>query len=264
MNELFALRGELSRRKKLYLNIAGLLLILMVWQALFMFQIFPAALFPAPMRVVGTLPDLFKQDNLVGSVAYSLKLNLLGYLIAIVVSIPIGYALGLFPIFREMFSKVIDAGRFLPLTAVTGLFIAWFGIEDTMKVNFLAFGILLYLIPVIINRINEVDQVYLDTAQTLGFTTYQKIRHIFVPAVFSKVFDDIRVIVAISWTYIIIAEVLNKTNGIGALIATVARQSRIDKVFMLLFIIIMIGLAQDKLFKLLDQLLFPHKYNSEA
>ena len=262
MNELFALRGEVSSKTKIILTSAGLVFLVSMWQALCSFEIFPAALLPAPMKVLSSLPELVG-DNLAGACIYSIKLNLLGYVLAIIIALPVGFALGLFPLFREMFSKVIDAGRFLPLTAVTGLFIAWFGIEDTMKVNFLAFGILLYLIPVVINRINDVDQVYLDTATTLGFSTWKKIHKIFFPAVFSKVFDDIRVIVAISWTYIIIAEVLNKTNGIGALIATVARQSRIDKVFMLLFVIILIGLVQDRLFKLLDYFLFPHKYRSE-
>jgi NitT/TauT family transport system permease protein len=68
------------------------------------------------------------------------------------------------------------------------------------------------------------------------------------------------VLTAISWTYIIVAELVNKTGGVGALIFTAARQSRLDKVFAVLFVIIIIGILQDKLFQWLDKKLFPFKH----
>ena len=153
----------------------------------------------------------------------------------------------------------------MPLTAVTGLFIAWFGIDSEMKIAFLAFGILVYLLPVIVQRIDEVEEVYVQTAYTLGASNWQQIRTVFIPAVLSRVSDDIRVLVAISWTYIIVAELVNaNSGGIGALAFKMARQSRIDKVFAILLIIIAVGFLQDKLFKLLDRLLFAHKYQTKG
>jgi NitT/TauT family transport system permease protein len=184
----------------------------------------------------------------------------MGYLEAIVVSIPLGFLLGLFPLFKKLSSKYIDAIRFIPLTAVTGLFIAWFGIETNMKVQFLAFGILVYLLPVVVQRVQEVDNIYLQTAYTLGASKWQIIRTVFIPSVLAKISDDIRVLVAISWTYIIVAELINKSGGIGAMIWTASRQSRIDKVFALLIVIILIGIAQDKLFDWIDRRLFPYKH----
>ena len=76
--------------------------------------------------------------------------------------------------------------------------------------------------------------------------------------------DDIKVIVAISWTYIIIAELLNSTGGIGSMIFKAARQSQTDQVFALLGVIVVIGIIQDKLFKWLDKILFPHKHLNKA
>ena len=63
-----------------------------------------------------------------------------------------------------------------------------------------------------------------------------------------------------SWTYIIIAEMLNNAGGIGSMIWMVSRQSRIDKVFALLFVIIFIGFVQDKIFKYFDKKIFKFKY----
>ena len=94
-----------------------------------------------------------------------------------------------------------------------------------------------------------------------SFTNTSKIiKHIFIPSVISKLFDDIRVIVAISWTYIIVAEMVNNTGGIGSMIFKAGRQSRPEQVFALLFVIILIGIIQDKLFTWLDKILFPYKH----
>ena len=136
----------------------------------------------------------------------------------------------------------------------------WLGLESQMKVSFLAFGIIVYLIPVVVQRIDEVEKVYLNTVFTLGATSWQTVTSVYIPYVFSKIIDDIRVLTAISWTYITIAEMLNKGGGIGELIWTAKRQSRIDKAFAILIIIVIIGILQDRLFVFIDKMLFPFKH----
>jgi NitT/TauT family transport system permease protein len=186
------------------------------------------------------------------------------YIIAIFISILIGFIIGLIPLFRGLFNRIFDAGRFIPLTAVTGIFILWLGIGSEMKVSFLAFGILVYLIPVVVQRIDEVQSVYLQTVFTLGASPWQTVKTVYFPYVLSKLIDDIRVLTAISWTYITIVEMLNKSGGIGQLIWEAKRQSAIDKAFAVLLIIILIGILQDKLFASLDKVIFPHKHTQSG
>ncbi len=217
-------------------------------------------LLPSPIKVIKAFPELNEKDDVIGNTFFSIKLNVLGYLLAVVIAIPFGFLLGLIPLFRGLFSKIIDSYRFIPLTAVTGIFIMWLGLGSQMKVAFLAFGIVVYLIPVVVQRIDEVQKVYLNTVFTLGATPWQTIRTVYIPYVLSKLIDDIRVLTAISWTYITIAEMLNKGGGIGELIWTAKRQSRIDKAFAILIIIVLIGVLQDRLFVMIDKLLFPHKH----
>ncbi|WCC42227.1 ABC transporter permease subunit [Tenacibaculum finnmarkense] len=215
---------------------------------------------PSPIKVIKAFPELNKDDDVIGNTFLSIKLNLLGYLLAIIIAIPVGFLLGLIPLFRGLFSKIIDSYRFIPLTAVTGIFIMWLGLGSQMKVSFLAFGIIVYLIPVVVQRIDQVQKVYLNTVFTLGATPWQTIKSVYMPYVFSKLIDDIRVLTAISWIYITIVEMLNKGGGIGELIWTAKRQSRIDKAFAILIIIVIIGVIQDRLFVIIDKLLFPYKH----
>lgn len=259
-SQLFKLRGTLPKNTFTTIEILGVILLIVLWSLITFFQLVPNSLFPPPWQVLAAFEQLHFEDALVLNTISSIKLNLLGYLEAVLIAVPLGFVIGLFPLFRGLFHRNIDALRYIPLTAVTGLFIAWFGIDTNMKVQFLAFGIIVYLLPVVIQRIDEVEDVYLQTVFTLGATKWQTIWTVFIPSVMAKISDDIRVLVAISWTYIIVAELINKSGGIGALAYTAARQSRIDKVFAILLVIIVIGFIQDKLFMWLDRVLFPHKY----
>ena len=217
-------------------------------------------LLPTPLSVLKSFPSLISKDKLVPNALKSMWLNLQGYIWAVLIAIPIGFIIGLYPVFRGLFSRQVDAMRYLPLTALTGLFIIWFGIEDKMKVAFLAFGIIVYLLPVVVQRIYEVSVVYLKTVFTLGAKDWHTIRTVYIPSVMTQLMDDIRVLTAISWTYIIIAELVNRQGGIGSLIYIKARQGQVPKVFAILIVIILIGLVQDMIFVFISKRLFPHKH----
>ena len=219
-------------------------------------------LLPRPDKVVKSFGPLLNEDDVIFHTFKSIWLNLQGYLWAILIAIPLGFVIGLYPLFKGLFSKQVDAMRYLPLTALTGLFVIWFGIDDKMKIAFLAFGIIVYLLPVVAQRVKEVDDVYTKTVFTLGASNWQMIKSVYIPSVMSKVMDDIRVLTAISWTYIIIAELLNRADGIGALIYIKARLGQIEKVFAILMIIILVGFIQDRIFVYLDKRLIPYKQNN--
>lgn len=245
------------------LGVIGIALFLVVWIGLTSGEnpVVSSGILANPFKVLSAYGELYRDNELIKNMTYSIGLNLAGYVKAITISIVLGFAIGLVPLFRGLFQGIIEAFRFVPLTAVTGLFIVWFGIQTGMKVNFLAFGILIYLLPVVVQRINEVKDVYLKTVYTLGASDWQTIRTVYMPSVFSRIFDDIRILTAISWTYIIVAEMVASQGGIGALIFSAGRrQGRVDKTFALLILIIMIGILQDRIFKWLDREFFPHKY----
>lgn len=223
-------------------------------------KIYPSI--PPPHHVLMSFPSLYNKDGLIKNTLQSIWLNIRGYFWAILISIVVGFVIGLVPLFRGLFAGQVDALRFLPLTALVGLFTAWFGIEDGMKIAFLAFGIVIFLLPVVVQRIDEVKDVYLKTVFTLGATDWPTIKTVYFPSVMSRLMDDIRVITAISWTYIIIAELLNRQGGIGSLIYIKARQGQMEKVFAILIVIILIGFIQDKIFVYIDRKLFPHKYRT--
>jgi ABC-type nitrate/sulfonate/bicarbonate transport system permease component len=260
---LFELRGRLNRRQSLLLSILGLAFLLAIWILLTYGDnpIMQPNTLPKPWRVLTAYPELLTENNLALNTFRSYGLNLAGYVKAVAWAVPLGFLIGLFPLFRGAFQRIVDAIRFIPLTALTIVFIVWFGIYTEAKVNFLAFGIFIFLLPVVVQRVIEVDNVFITTVYTLGANKMQTIITVFLPAVMSKLMDDIRILTAISWTYIIVAENVADQGGLGSLIyRTGQRMGRIDKTFAILILIIVIGIFQDKIFSYLDKKFFPHKY----
>ena len=229
IRSLFELRGKMATQTKTLLEIMGGVMILTLWAFISAVEWVPNTILPPPHKVLLSFRELHFKDALIVNALYSIKLNVLGYLEALSVALPLGFLIGLLPICRGISERYVAMMRYLPLTAVMGLFIAWFGIGMNMKVQFLAFGIFVYLLPVIAQRVDEVQQIYVDTVKTLGASRWQTVKSVFIPDVLSRVSDDVRVLIAISWTYIIIAEVINSSEGgIGALVYMAGRQSQED------------------------------------
>ena len=150
MSWMFKLRGPLKNNQAIILGLLGVLFILTVWIILTSgaSPIIKTNILPHPWKVLTSYGDLYRDNNLIKNIFFSIGLNLAGYVKAIIISVFFGFVIGLYPLFRGMFQNSLDALRFLPLVAVTGIFIVWFGIDSDMKINFLAFGILIFLLPV--------------------------------------------------------------------------------------------------------------------
>lgn len=269
MGNLFKMGGSVRKKTDITIFFLGLILLLIGWYSItYTGNIIRPSILPNPIKVFSSYQVMFNELSLLDNMWFSIKLNLLGYFYALIVVIPLGFLIGMYPIGRSLFNRIFDAFRFIPIPATVGIFMTAFGVGFGMKAGFLAFGIGIYILPVVIQRVvelqnpaNDKDFVFLQTIKTLGATNLQKFTQVYFPYVMGKISDDIRVLTAISWTYITIVEILNKSGGIGALITTLSHQSRTAEVFALIFLIVFIGVIQDLLFRGLDMLLFPHKHN---
>lgn len=250
----------LLQRKTLLLQLCGWVIVILLWFAITNMHLINNRILPTPQFTWDGLREMFVKEDLVSDIFFSIRINLLGYLKCVLTAIPFGFILGLFSTTRKIFSQQINALRFVPITAMMGIFIAISGLTITTKVNFLAFGIWVYLVPVVVQRIDEVSRTHLDMMKTLGASFWQTVRHVHWRSVMARLSDDIRILVGISWTYIIVAELSNVQGGLGSKIFLAQKQDHMGKVYAVIFIIIAIGILQDMLFKLIDKILFRHKY----
>jgi NitT/TauT family transport system permease protein len=242
------------------LQLSGWAILFIIWWMVTNWGVINNHVLPTPQKTLNAFKEMLKDDNLGENILFSVRINVIGYIKCIIAAIIVGFAIGLNSSIRRMFSHQINALRFVPITAMMGIFIAISGLTINTKINFLAFGIWVYLVPVVVQRIDEVSGTHLQMMKTLGATFWQTLVHVQWPSVMSRLSDDIRILVGISWTYIIVAELAGIQGGLGSLIFLAERQSNVGKVYDVIFIIIAIGIIQDIVFKLLDRVLFKFKY----
>lgn len=274
---LFKFESDVNAKTQRMLGIIGWIGFFLTWWLISATGIISDRILPSPFKViasywellvgsqfvydgVGSIFDaLFSKNRLLYHIGYSTLINVLGYIEAAVIALPLGFLIALYPAPRYLLKKQLDAIRFLPIPAAIGIFIALFGIGISIKVNFLAVGILVYLLPVVVQRVVETEEVHKQTIATLNANAWQKLRHLYIPSVMSRVFIDIIVLVAIGWTYISVIEVVNNQGGLGGIVVAAGR-GRSDIIYGILALIIGLGTLQDWLLRKWDRRLFKFKY----
>ena len=140
--------------------------------------------------------------------------------------------------------------RNAPITAFIPLFMVFYGIDEALKVNFLTFGTLVYIIPTTFDAIRGVPQAYIDRGTDLGFKPLGVLGFYVIPAALPRIFEGIGICTGIAWTYVVAAETVNVTTGLGAVIANAGRVQNTPKVYAGILLIMMLGVLTAYLFKL--------------
>jgi len=249
-------REPVTHRTAQLLGIAGLASFLLAWCVLSYGNIVPTVILPSPTEVLRAFPVLHFEEALVRSALRSLYRVTMGFALAAAVAIPLGIVMGTFPVIRHFFNPMLDPLRFLPISALVPLFIVWFGIDELQKIVFLFVGIFVYMLPLIVEAVDNVEEVYLQTATTLGASRGQLIRHVLIPGSLPAIGEALRVMNGIGWTYVIMAEVVNARYGLGYLITTAGKRSHVDQIFALVLVILFIGVVTDWIIRFVNVKLF--------
>ena len=157
-----------SRRTRLILAFASWVLVVTVWYLLTHWDILPPFSLPRPSGVVQAFYRLWVEYDLPGNVFRSWWRIAQAFLWSAVVAIPLGLLMGSFRWLHDLVNPVAAPMRSMPITAFLPAFIGLFGMDETMKVAFLWFGMFFYLLAVVVEEANKVDQALIETALTLG------------------------------------------------------------------------------------------------
>jgi len=231
---LFALRAPLPKKTALVLGLVMPALVLAVWCVLSYGGLAPADFLPSPTEVVRGTLQLFLQYDLWRAILVSTRRIALAFLIASAVALPLGVLMGAFTPVNRPFEPIVAPLRDMPISAFIPLLILWVGIYEKQKIAVL----------------------FLGTALTLGATRGQVIRTVLLPAAAPEIFDSFRVMNAISWTYVILAEAVNPEHGLGYMVELARTHQKASWSFAGLLVIGGIGLLTDFLITSLSRLLF--------
>lgn len=216
----------------------------------------PHFFLPAPDEVIKSLFYLIFEKELLQAVAVSGLRIAKAIGLSLSVALPLGILMGSFEAINRLFDPIVAPMRYLPITAFIPLLILWFGIDETQKVAFLFLGTVVYLLPAVVDSIRLVPEELVQTAFTLGATKAQVIRTVLIPAALPQIFDGFRVMNAIAWTYIILAEIVNPQSGVGYILRLAEQHLKPEWSFAGILVVGIIGIMTDLLIRSLNRLLF--------
>lgn len=230
MAELLTIRKQTSRTTKLVLAITAWVLVVLVWELITRGELISRYVFPTPLEVLRAFGPLFSERGLLGNVYASWARIGQAFLWCAVIALPLGLLMASFRWLYDLVNPVAAPMRSMPTTAFLPAFIGLFGIDETMKVAFLWFGMFFYLLAVVVEEVNRVDTSLLETAYTLGAKRYQVIWLMF-RASFPGIFSSFRILYDIGWTYVILAEIVNRKKGVGAMVQSAYEFHQPDLVY---------------------------------
>lgn len=248
----------LSARAQSTLGAAGVALFLVTWQAVGVSGAWPRALFPPPTDVAVALYDLFATQDFAADVIASLERVGLSFVLATVIALPLGLLMGAFAPIAATLNPLVAGFRYLPATAFIPLFLMWLGAGEAQKIALLLVGVVFFLITLIMDNTRAVRTELIETARTLGASRRQILWTVVWRACLPSYVDTLRQMLAVSWTYLVVAEIVATTDGIGAMMMRAKRFVHVDDIMAGIVVIGVLGLLFDGLFRALHWWAFPY------
>jgi ABC-type nitrate/sulfonate/bicarbonate transport system permease component len=245
-NRKIDFQGPLSTAASSSLNLIAVLGFLTIWTIVSRSHLVNPLFLPSPLSVVLAIYHLTVSGEMLSAVAVTLSRIAKALLLTIGIGLPLGVLIGSFPGIESLFEPFLRPMRYMPITALLPLFILWLGIGATMKIAFLFTGAVVYLIPLTQNAIHDVRREYMEIGRDLGFSWWETIIKIQLPGAWPQIWSGIVVCNAISWTYVVLAEIINPENGLGYLINIAGRLQKTDQVFASLVFIAVIAIGSDR------------------
>lgn len=217
-----------------------------------------AILVPPPGQVFQTIYTLFAEQGFASDVLVSVLRVLVAFAMACVVAVPLGLAMGAFPAIDAVMAPFVSAWRYLPAPSFIPILLMWFGTGEAPKLALLFLGVIFFLITLIADHTKEVRKELIETALTLGASQSVTVFRVMLPAVLPNIVTAMRQMLAMAWTYLVIAEIVASTTGIGAMMMRARRFLHTDEILAGIIVIGALGLAFDLAFAALHRRLFPY------
>lgn len=189
--------------------------------------------------------------------AASLKRLALGVGISAVLGLTLGIALGALPLFTAGLSPLVASLSLIPPMAVLPILFIVFGLGEVSKVVLIVFGIAPVIVRDIQQRVQELPREMIVKAQTLGASTWQVILRVILPQALPRLIDATRLTLGSAWLFLIAAEAIAATEGLGYRIFLVRRYLAMDVILPYVVWITVLAYLTDVALRKLSRTAFP-------
>jgi NitT/TauT family transport system permease protein len=246
----------ISQQSRWLLGVVFFVLFFAVW-AVFTLGGFVSPTFlasPVTMAHEGWL--LFTQFGFLYDIGMTVWRVLGGFILAALVAVPLGIAMGAYKGVEAFLEPFVSFCRYLPASAFIPLLILWAGLGETQKLLVIFIGSVFQIILMVAVTVGNARKDLVEAAYTLGAQPSGIVRRVLIPGAAPEIAEILRLVLGWAWTYVIVAELIGSSSGIGHMITDSQALLNTGQIIFGIIIIGLIGLVSDTLFKLVNRRLF--------
>ncbi|GAB3270505.1 ABC transporter permease [Sinomonas notoginsengisoli] len=245
-------RGEGARDARAALKRAAIgaivpLALLALWQWSTSAGLFSAVQLPAPGAVLAAGVELAGRGELWTHVGISTQRVLLGFLIGGTLGLAFGSLVGLSQWADRLLSPTIGALRAVPSLAWVPLLILWLKIGENSKLTLIAIGAVFPVFTTVYLALRHVDRKLVEAGRAFGLGGLQLLTTIQLPAVVPAIFSGLRLALAQAWLFLVAAELIASSMGLGFLLTDSQNNGRTDRLLLAIVLLAVIGKVTDAL-----------------
>jgi NitT/TauT family transport system permease protein len=246
-----------SNRLRVALGVAFFVLFVAAWAAV-TFGGFVGALFlKSPTATLATGYNLFAEFGFIRDVGITVFRVVGGFVLAAIVAVPLGIAMGAFKPIEAFFEPFISFCRYIPASAFIPLLILWAGVGETMKLAVIFIGSVFQIALMVAVTVGATRRDLIEAAATLGADAGGIVKRVMLPGAAPQIAESLRLVLGWAWTYVIVAELVGAESGIGHAIMDSQRLLDTGQMIFGMVMIGVIGLASDLAFKWANRRAFP-------
>jgi len=244
-------------RKRVVLGIAFFVLFFAVWAAVTFGGLVSRTFLADPLQMLASGWRLLVEENFLYDIGMTMWRVIGGFVIAAVLAVPLGVLMGAYKPIEAFFEPFISFARYLPASAFIPLLILWAGIGEAQKLSVIFLGSFFSLVLMISVSVGNTRRDLVEAAYTLGSSDTRLIRRVLIPGAAPEIAEQLRMVLGWAWTYVIVAELIGASSGIGHMITDSQALLATDQIIFGIIVIGLIGLVSDLAFKWANRRLFP-------
>jgi NitT/TauT family transport system permease protein len=180
-----------------------------------------------------------------------------GFVLAAAIGIPLGMAMGAYKPVEAFFEPFISFSRYLPASAFIPLLILWAGTGEAQKLAVIFVGSFFQIVLMVAIAVGNTRRDLVEAAYTLGASDAAIVTRVLLPAAAPEIAEISRLVLGWAWTYVIVAELIGASSGIGHMIMDSQALLNTGQIIFGIVVIGVIGLVSDFLFKAANRRMFP-------
>ena len=179
-----------------------------------------------------------------------------GFVLAATLGVPLGIAMGAYKPVEAFFEPFVSFARYLPASAFIPLLILWAGIGEMQKVLVIFIGSFFQIVLMVAVTVGATRRDLVEAAYTLGASATGIVRRVLLPSAAPVIAETLRLVLGWAWTYVIVAELIGASSGIGHMITDSQALLNTGQIIFGIILIGIIGLVSDLGFKRANRALF--------